>query len=75
MDKKANPEIIKYEITGQTVDEVNDQLNTLELDLIRKFGNNAEAAKEVMNFVSSLRESIVAKLRSDDHHVVENLTN
>lgn len=73
---KSKSEIIKYEITGQTEEEINDQLNTLEIDLIKKFGNNADAAQEVMNFVSSLRTSIIAKLKStDDGPTAPDLTN
>ena len=64
-EEKLPPEIIRYEITGETEEEITDQLNKLELDLIKRFGKQADSAKEVMTFVSSLRESVFKKLKQE----------
>lgn len=64
MDKN-DPEIIKYVISGETEEEINDQLNDLEIDLIKKFGNQPDSAKEVMQFVTSLRESVMKRMKRD----------
>lgn len=62
MDKN-DPEVIKYVITGETEEEITDQLNKLEIDLIRKFGQQPENAQEVMAFVASLRTTVFARLK------------
>jgi hypothetical protein len=63
-DKK---EVIRFIIDGQTEEEVTDQLNQLEIDLIKRYGQQPDGAVEVMAFVASLRNSILAKMKDELH--------
>lgn len=65
MTNKNTPEALKYVITGDTPEEVNDQLNLLEVDLIKRFGRQPESANEIMAFVASLRVSVMKRFDSD----------